>query len=119
VFGDSGQIAEIDAQPYGLRVQRTAQLPTASPAKYRPTATVEGDRLVIGHDSRVFFVDRATLRVDESVSMSDAVVGLTGDGRGRLAVATPTAIDVFDRSSPSGRSGLESELPVLLRVGFG
>jgi hypothetical protein len=36
-----------------------------------------------------------------------------------LAVATPTAIDVFDRSSPSGRSGLESELPVLLRVGFG
>jgi hypothetical protein len=118
VLGDSGQIAEIDAQPYGLRVQRTAQLPTAAPAKHRPTAVVEGSRLVIGHDDRVFFLELSTLRVNDTVTMGGAVVGVSGDGNGRVAVATPTAIDVFDRLEPSGRSGLDAKLPVLLRLGL-
>ena len=116
VLGDSGQIAEIDAQPYGLRVQRTAQLPTAAPAKVRPTVTTEGSRLVVGHDDRVFFLDQLTLRVNDTFTMGGAVVGLSGDGKGHVAVATPTAIEVFDRLTPSGRSGLDTKLPVLLRV---
>ena len=116
VLGDSGQIAEIDAQPYGLTVQRTAQLPTAAPAKVRPTVAAEGNRLVVGHDDRVFFLDQLTLRVDDTFTMDGSVLGLSGNGKGRVAVATPTAIEVFDRLTPSGRSGLDTKLPVLLRV---
>jgi hypothetical protein len=116
VLGDSGQIAEIDAQPYSLTVLRTTQLPTASPSTYRPTAAVSGDRLVIGHDDRVFFLDGATLKVNDSVTMDDAVVGLFGDGRGRMAVATSTEIDVFDRLTQTSRSGLDKKLPVVLRL---
>ena len=69
VLGDSGQIAQIDAQPYGLTVERTVQLPAATPAKNRPTAAVEGSRLIVGHDDRVFFLDRATLRIDQTITM--------------------------------------------------
>jgi hypothetical protein len=116
VLGDSGQLAEIDAQPYGLTVKRTAQLPNAAPSKVRPTLTAEGSRLVVGHDNRVYFLDQLTLGVNETFTMNGSVLGLSGDGNGRVAVATPTAIDVFDRLAPSGRAGLDTKLPVLLRV---
>ena len=115
VLGDSGQIAQVDAQPYGLTVERTVQLPAATPTKNRPTAAVEGNRLIVGHDDRVFFVDRATLRVDNTVSMPSAVVGLTGDGNGRVAIATPAAIDIVDQPAATRRTGLDTKLPLIVR----
>ena len=115
VLGDSGQIAQIDAQPYGLTVERSVQLPAATPTKNRPTAAVEGNRLIVGHDDRVFFVDRATLRVDNTVAMPSAVVGLTGDGNGRVAIATPAAIDIVDQPAVTRRTGLDTKLPLIVR----
>ena len=115
VLGDSGQIAQIDAEPYGLTVERTVQLPAASPTKNRPIAAVEGSRLIVGHDDRVFFVDRTTLRVDTTIAMPSAVVGLTGDGNGRVAIATPAAIDIVDQPAETRRTGLDTKLPVIMR----
>jgi hypothetical protein len=118
VVGDSGQIAQIDAQPYGLTVERSVQLPAATATKNRPTAAVEGIRLIVGHDDRVFFVDRTTLRLDKTITMSSAVIGLTGDGNGRVAIATQSAIDVLDSSSDARRTGLDTKLPVIVRFGL-
>jgi len=118
VIGDSGQIAQVDAQAYGLAVERTVQLPAATPAKDRSTAAVEGNRLIVGHDERVFFVDRATLRLDNTMTMGSAVVGLTADGRGRIGIATTKAIDVLDPTADSRRTGLETKLPVIVRFGL-
>ena len=115
VIGDSGQIAQIDAQPYGLTVERSVQLPAATPAKNRPTAAVESNRLIIGHDERVFFVDRSTLRVDRTVTLTGAVAGLTGDGQGRLAIATPGAIEVFEQPAHTRVAGFDMKLPVIVR----
>jgi len=115
VLGDSGQIAQIDAQPYGLTVERTVQLPAATPAKNRPTAAVEGSRLIVGHDDRVFFLDRSTLRISDTITMPSAVVGLTGDGNGRVAIATPSAIDIVDQPAVTRRAGLDTKLPVIMR----
>ncbi|MEO8695248.1 MAG: hypothetical protein ABI658_17115 [Acidimicrobiales bacterium] len=115
VLGDSGQIAQVDAQPYGLTVERTVQLPAATPAKNRPTAAVEGSRLIVGHDDRVFFLDRSTLRIDQTITMPSTVVGLTGDGNGRVAIATPSAIDIVDQPAVTRRAGLDTKLPVIMR----
>ena len=115
VLGDSGQIAQVDAQPNGLTVERSVQLPAASPAKNRPTAAVDGNRLIVGHDDRVFFVDRASLRVDKTITMTSPVVGLTGDGRGRVGIATAAAIDILEQPAETRRTGLDTKLPVIMR----
>jgi hypothetical protein len=118
VVGDSGQIAQVDAQPYGLVVERTVQLPAATPAKNRTTATVDGTQLVVGHDDRVFFVDRTSLRLVKTMTMSSAVVGLTADGHGRVAIATATAIDMLGSWADTRRTGLDAKLPVIVRFGL-
>ena len=89
----------------------------ATPAKNPTTAAVEGNHLIVGHDERVFFVDRATLRVDKTITMSSAVIGLTGDGHGRVGIATPTAIDVLEPAE-THRTGLATPLPVIVRFGL-
>jgi hypothetical protein len=71
--------------------------------------------LIVGHDDRVFFLDRATLRVDQTITMPSAVVGLTGDGNGRVAIATPSAIDIVDQPAVTRRAGLDTKLPVIMR----
>jgi hypothetical protein len=113
VLGDSGQIAR-SARSRMNDVQRTAQLPTAAPA----SAADGGGRGPARGPARrpVFFLDQFTLSVNETFTMGGSVVGLSGDGKGPVALATPTAIEVFDRLTPSGRSGLDTKLPVLLRV---
>ena len=66
----------------------------------------------------MFFVDRTTLRLDKTITMSSAVIGLTGDGNGRVAIATQSAIDVLDSSSDARRTGLDTKLPVIVRFGL-
>ena len=118
VIGDSGQIAQVDAQPYGLTVERTVQLPAATPVKNRTTATVDGTQLIVGHDERVFFIDRSTLRLAKTMTMSSAVVGLTADGHGQVAIATAKAIDILGTWADTRRTGLDTTLPVIVRFGL-
>jgi hypothetical protein len=115
VIGDSGQIAVVDAQPYGLAVERTVQLPAATPAKSRPTAAVDSTHVIVGHDERVFFVDRGSLTVSRTVTMSSAVFGLTTDGNGQVAIATEKAIDTLGSGVDTRRTGLDTKLPVIVR----
>lgn len=118
VIGDSGQVAQVDAQPYGLKVERMVQLPSATPAKERPTAAVDGTRLVVGHDDRVFFVDRSALRLSNTMTMTSPVIGLTSNGTGNVAIATEKAIDMVGTWADTRRTGLDTKLPVIVRFGL-
>jgi hypothetical protein len=52
------------------------------------------------------------------MTMSSAVVGLSADGHGRVAIATATAIDVLGSWADTRRTGLDAKLPVIVRFGL-